>query len=345
MRDDPRNPARKVLIRYARNSLTAGLIFAGAGVIARRSYARHLRRNTEAEAGNTVTVNDGVRLHTEVDDHPDARLTIVFVHGFAASLQEFQEQRMALRDVGRLVLFDHRGHGSSGWGRYRTATIEQIGHDLGQVIDDQPGSTPMVLIAHSMGGMATLALAKQRPELFTERIAAVALLSTAAGRLPSTKMPREMARLMVRTHLATVAAWLLWLTAPLIDWVAPFRRRWGRRWLLHRLFGGDGPPEAAAETMLAMWRATPLSMVTAFYPALVRYNKTDSFDAVRSMPVLVLSGSDDHAIPSERSKVLAEDIGPNAQLVLVEGAGHMVNLTHPEIVNDALRELLVRAAP
>lgn len=92
--------------------------------------------------------------------------------------------------------------------------------------------------------------------------------------------------------------------------------------------------------MLRMWVSTPLSMVTAFYVALAQYDKSDQVEALRSVPVLVLCGTDDHAIPSEGSMKLARNIGDNARLVLVEDAGHMVNLTHPDQVNDALHELL-----
>lgn len=251
-------------------------------------------------------------------------------------------QRRTLGERARVVLFDQRGHGSSGWGDPETATIEQLGNDLGRVIDQQPQQSRILLVAHSMGGMGALALAAQRPELFGSRIAGVALLSTAGGRLPSMEVPARVGRLAVRTGAAGLATRLLWLVAPVLDWVAPFRRRWGRRWLLHRLFGGDGPTAEAADTMLNMWNATPLSMVTAFYPALVRYDKMDSFDALRSVPVLVLSGMDDHAIDCERSCTLASEIGDNARLVLVHGAGHMVNLTHPDEVNDALLDLLAK---
>lgn len=194
-----------------------------------------------------------------------------------------------------------------------------------------------------MGGMAALALASKRPELFGDRIVAVALLSTAGGRLARTEIPGKIGRLAARSGAATAAANALWLGAPVIDWVAPFQRQWGRRWLLGRLFGGDDPPEHAAAVMLRMWKRTPLAMITAFYPALARFDKTDNPAALRPLPVLVLSGDKDSAIPCNRSRTLADELGGNAHLVLVEGAGHMVNLTHPDVVNRALRDLLERA--
>lgn len=332
-----RKCAEKVF-RPARHLLTAGVGLAASAVAGRLFYARHTSQQVHSTAGRTVTTDDGVRLHVEIDGQVDGPLTIVLVHGFAARLQEFQAQRAALGGRGRLVLFDQRGHGSSGWGRFRAATIEQLGRDLEQVIAAQPPG-PIVLVAHSMGGMAALSLAKERPEFFGERIVAVALLSTAAGHLPATTMPRAAARLAVRLRVTTVAAWLLWLAAPLIDRVEPFRRPWGEQWLLHRLFGGSNPSEEAAHIMRNTWIRTPLSIATAFYPALVSYNVPAALDVLQTMPVLVLAGTEDRAIPPERSKHLARAIGDSARLVLVEGAGHMVNLTHADDVNKALREL------
>ena len=111
----------------------------------------------------TVTTDDGVPLHVEVDGDEDAPLTVVFSHGFTARLAEWELQRAALRDRARLVLWDQRGHGRSGWTQLTDATIDRTGRDLGQVLDAVAPTGPVVLAGHSMGGMSILALARQRP--------------------------------------------------------------------------------------------------------------------------------------------------------------------------------------
>src|SRR4051812_31794503 len=85
-----------------------------------------------APAGGT---DDGADLPVEVDDNPSAPLTVVLAHGFPARLAEWQLQRQALRRRARLVLFDQRGHGRSGWTRLSAATIDRTGRDLGEVLD------------------------------------------------------------------------------------------------------------------------------------------------------------------------------------------------------------------
>ena len=126
----------------------------------------------------TVTTDDGVDLHVEFDGDPDAALTVVFSHGFTARLAEWELQRAALRDRARLVFWDQRGHGRSGWTPLTAATIDRTGQDLGAVLDATTPTGPVVLVGHSMGGMSVMALARQRPELFGTRVVGVFLLAT-----------------------------------------------------------------------------------------------------------------------------------------------------------------------
>lgn len=145
------------------------------GATARVLWARRLEAVTEP-AAPVVVAADGVGLHVEIDGDPSAPLTVVFCHGFAVRLGEFDVQCRALRDP-RLVLYDHRGHGRSGWGTYRRATMEQLGDDLGHVVDACAPSGPVVLVGHSMGGMAIMALAACNPN------------SSAPGLSPSASSP------------------------------------------------------------------------------------------------------------------------------------------------------------
>lgn len=322
--------------------VAAGIGLTGTGaVFARRKWARHLAHQAQATEP-TLEADDGVLLHVESGGWSDSPMTIVFAHGFAARAQEYDAQRDVLGQHARLVLFDQRGHGSSGWGGFRSATIEQLGRDLGKVIDEHAGSGPVVLVAHSMGGMAAIALAEQRPELFEDRVVGVALLSTAAGYLARMELPDRAAHFAVRSGAAHALVWLLWFIGPAIDRVGPFRRSWGRKWLIRQLFGGQDPPFWAVSIMQDMWIKTSQAMAAAFYPAMIAYEKTEALTAFQDIPTLVLAGSEDNTIPCHRSEKLAEEIGESARLVIVPGAGHMVNLTHPQQVNEALLDLLER---
>ncbi len=93
------------------------------------------------------------------------------------------------------MFYDQRSHGRSDHGEPELTSIDQLGRDLGCVIDTLAPRGPIVLIGHSMGGMSVLALAEQRPELFApkrrgraQRVVGVALLSTSAGRLGALRL-------------------------------------------------------------------------------------------------------------------------------------------------------------
>src|SRR5690349_4370998 len=181
----------------------------------------------------TVTTDDGVALHVEVDELADAPVTVVFSHGFTARLAEWELQRAAVRDRARLVLWDQRGHGRSGWTKLTKATIDRTGRDLGEVLDATVPSGPVVLAGHSMGGMSILALARQRPELFGDRVVGVFLLATSAGGLVETGPLGYFIKLVRWLHLLPLYLRLLQAHASLLE---RFRRRGSRlaRWLTRR---------------------------------------------------------------------------------------------------------------
>ena len=82
-------------------------------------------------------------------------------------------------------------------------------------------------------------------------------------------------------------------------------------------------------------------MVAEFYPAFTEHDKTEALAAFRELPVLVLAGDKDLVTPSAHSEAIA-DLLPDAELVIVPDAGHLVMLEHPEVVTDRLADLLAR---
>jgi pimeloyl-ACP methyl ester carboxylesterase len=280
----------------------------------------------------------------EEDGNPDAPLTVVFVHGFTAQLAEFDLQREALRDHARLVLYDQRGHGRSGWGDTQRATIDQCGRDLFAVLEARVPTGPVVLIGHSLGGMTVMALADQRPDLFGSRIIGTCLLATSAGRVLETALGRLGSALLLRTGLFRVYLWWLRLWAPVLE---RFRVRGSRLAYLftrHYLFGTtDATPELVREVQ-AMLEETPVPIVAAFYPAFVDHDKVSALAALRDIPVLVAVGSDDRLTPAKHSEVIVRHLGSDVEHLVVPGAGHSVNFTYPQLINAALLRLLQRAS-
>ena len=60
-----------------------------------------------------------------------------------------------------------------------------------------------------------------------------------------------------------------------------------------------------------------------------------------TQPTLIIHGEQDKIVPLERAKELAAAI-PNAELLVLEGAGHVPTLTRPGQVADAIASFLRR---
>jgi pimeloyl-ACP methyl ester carboxylesterase len=294
----------------------------------------------------TVVTDDGVPLHVEVEEGPAERepLTVLFSHGFTARLVEWEIQRDAVRGRARIVLWDQRGHGRSGWTKLTQATIDRTGRDLGQVLDATTPSGPVVLAGHSMGGMSILALARQRPELFGDRIVGVFLLATSAGGLVETGLLGRLIKIVRWTRLLPLYLRGLQVVAPVLE---RFRRRGsriGRRVTKRLLFGRDDADPQLVHLVQNLLEETPYPVMMAFYATFLDHDESAALEVLRRVPVTVVAATEDRLTPVGHGRRIAEVIGESAELVVVPGAGHSVNLTKSEVVDKALTDLLDRVA-
>ena len=297
-----------------------------------------------ADRTRTVEADDGVLLHVEEVGPQDAAVTVLFVHGYTQEMAvwHFQRQALAADNPGRLVFYDQRSHGRSGRGTAQSATIEQLGRDLLAVLQEVAPQGPVVLVGHSMGGMTIMALADTSPELFGSRVVGVALIGTSTGKLADVTFGLPAALGPVSRRV------MPFLTRGVRARPQPFER--GRRvgtdlaFLLTR-FGGFGDRDVSpslvqfVETMLAR---TPVDVIAEFYDTFTTHDKLAAIDVLRGVETLVLVGSKDLVTPVDHSRAMAAAL-PDAQLVVVEGAGHMVALERPALVTLQLRALVARA--
>lgn len=306
---------------------------------------RHTRRLLERSRGEGpgVRTDDGVLLHVETDDHAGSAVTVVLCHGFAAREEVFRQQREALQERARVVLFDQRGHHESGWAGHRSLTMDRLARDLATVVA-AAGPGPVVLVGHSLGALTVLALADRRPDLFGTTVVGVGLLSGSSGRLLRSVLPRRLADALVASGAVSGLTWSMWLLAPVVDLLRPVQHRWGRQVLRERMYGTDPVPPRSRESVRRMWLGTSQSKAAALLPALLQFDCDDALPVLGRVPALVLAGAEDATIPAAHSRRMAEGIGASARCRVVEGAGHMVPLTHPATVNEELLALLERVA-
>ncbi|WP_327067363.1 alpha/beta hydrolase [Kitasatospora sp. NBC_01250] len=298
----------------------------------------------------TVRAEDGTELYVEVDgpEAGESALTVVFCHGYCLNQDSFHFQRAALRAGLRLVFWDQRSHGRSERSRShlagRPASIDQLGSDLEAVLDAVAPSGPLVLVGHSMGGMTVMALADRAPQLFRDRVAGVALIGTMAGQWETVTFGLSPVGSKVWRRVGPGVVRLLGSQVGLVeatrrigaDVSAVFYRRYS--------FGSGKPVDpAVARFAEQLLDGTPIDVVAEFYPAFGAHEKTAALAAMTGLPVLVLAGTEDLITPATHSETIARAL-PDAELVLVPGAGHLVLLECPAEVNRRLAVLLERAA-
>ncbi|MER5215047.1 alpha/beta hydrolase [Streptomyces sp. NPDC002838] len=308
--------------------------------------------------------DDGTELYYEVDDvEPEggpaprrrrlfgrkapAPVTVVFSHGYCLNQDSWHFQRAALRGVVRTVHWDQRSHGRSGRGVAQVqdgvpVTIDQLGRDLKAVIDAAVPEGPIVLVGHSMGGMTLMALADQYPELIRDRVVAVALVGTSSGGLGQVNFGLPVAGVNAVRRVLPGVLKALGQQAALVekgrrataDLFAGIIKRYS--------FSSRDVDPAVARFAERMIEGTPIDVVAEYYPAFNDHDKAEALAHFTDVPVLVLAGVGDLVTPSEHSEAIA-DLLPDAELVLVPDAGHLVMLEHPEVVTDRLADLLTRA--
>ena len=336
-----------------RGLLAAGALAAGAalGAIAERSLLRSTAQpmptggtdgfGTLRGDVHEVVAEDGATLHVEVDDAPGADdITIVLCHGYALNLDSWHYQREGLRGRARLVLYDQRSHGRSGRADFDSHHVDQLGRDLGSVIDAVAPTGPLLLIGHSMGGMTIMALAEQRPELFADRVYGVGLIATTAGGISSGLLGLPPVLGTVFQRLAPPIAAAVARRKSLVE-----RSRWSDSdlgLLLTRLYSfGSMTPDQAGRFVAGMVSATPIDVVAEFLPALQEHDKRGALPILQSVELLVVVGSSDRLTPREQSEEIVRQV-PGAEYVVIEDAGHMVTIEKHEEVNALLIALIDR---
>ncbi|MER7014385.1 alpha/beta hydrolase [Saccharopolyspora sp. NPDC000359] len=297
---------------------------------------------------STVAADDGVPLavqEVEPVDGGSPELTVVLVHGFALDSRCWHFQRRDLPELTdprvRVVQYDQRSHGRSGHSSKRNSTIDQLGRDLDAVLRAMAPKGPIALVGHSMGGMTIMALAEQRPELFRDRVRAVALIGTAADSVGAAGLPRTWL-----SRVNPVPRGLALLSSVQPELVERTRRVGDRiTWRLVRslAFGDRAISPVVVDLVAEMIGATTVEVVTDFLETISLHDRKTALAALRTCEVLVLSGDTDRVTPfSPHAEVLATEL-PDATLVRVEGAGHPVMLERPGLVTEQLTALLRRA--
>lgn len=266
---------------------------------------------------NWVKVN---HLNVAYQWHGEGKETLVLLHGAMVDQRMWAYQLDALGQHYRLLTFDLRGHGHTQGGQQERTTIALLADDLHHLLDVLNVQNP-TLLGLSLGGMVALT--------YTAKYAGVKAL-VAAGAAASS-------------------------TLTLTDWVQTYSLGWSLAPTV-RLLGAAGVTDlmfstgrllrgskwvGANETVDQYVRNTMRGMstedVARTYDLLLRYRGSD-WSRI-SAPTLLLVGEHESKSVHHHGRYLSEQI-PHAEVQVIPGAGHVVNMEQPERFNQAVLNFL-----
>lgn len=325
---------------------------------------RHADRRLPAEpffslrsTGPDVPTADGVRLHTEIDE-PEAEeadratpedttqpVTLVFIHGYALTLDCWHFQRAHFGTRHRLVFYDQRSHGRSGQSASRSCRLPQLANDLARVLQETVGASPVVLIGHSMGALTIMELARQHPDWFSSEqpfgevgpIIGTGLLFTAADELldrhPVRGLPSRVGARLAQPAMAGLnrfpgAVGRARHTGSDLAFVAT-------RWLGY----GSQVPSAYVSFVDTMLAGTSLQVIADYYPAFTHLDEHDVLPLLDRIPCLVAGGRQDVITPIRHAEAIVDRM-PRAAPLILDRCGHLGMIEHHETVNAGLDHLI-----
>jgi pimeloyl-ACP methyl ester carboxylesterase len=325
-------------------ALAGAAVTVGAGLAAERAFVKRRRRNDpeaaesfgmrRGERPRFVDRPDGARLFVE-EIGPESTQGVVFVHGSALRTDVWHYQ-MAGLGRHRLVFYDLRGHGRSepkGDADFGFRTLED---DLLAVIEDA-GLDEVVVVGHSVGGMAALELLADRPDLLGSPFKGVVLVNSTYGPGAETVIG------------GTAVARLERAVRRPLDFLG------GKHEYVHRLRSLVKPSDTLFMAVaLAAFGPSPSARQVDFTYDMTADTNTDViFDLIKcyrdhdvgdklgdiTIPALVIGGTHDRLTVADASEYLAAHL-PKAELKIFERCGHMSMLERHREFNSVVTRFL-----
>jgi pimeloyl-ACP methyl ester carboxylesterase len=236
---------------------------------------------------------------------------VLFVHGGGSDRREWRPQVEGLRDSFTTVAWDAPGCGRSD-DPAESFRMPDYADCLAEVVARLGLGCPHV-VGLSFGGTLALELYRRHGDL-PRSLVLVSAYAGWAGSLPADALRERLEGTLRESALPP--------------------RELAQRWL-PGLLTEHAPPEVVAELRVVMSDVHPAGMRT-MARAMAEADLRDVLPRIR-VPTLLVHGEEDRRLPRSVAEELASQI-PGARLVVVPGAGHLLNLEAAERLNAELRE-------
>lgn len=237
------------------------------------------------------------------------RPAAVFMHGLGGRRGNWDPQLASLGDTRRCCAVDLPGYGDSAG---RPDSLPEVAAWVASWIT-RLSDGPVDLVGLSFGGMVAQHVTLDHPHL----VRSLALLATSPA--------------FGLDGVTTPESWLASRTNAIRD---PGPSSANIEAVVDGLVGANASGEVRSH-MTASMRNVPPATLEAACTALIRHDTRARLPEI-SVPVLVMVGAEDTETPPAYAEAITSRIN-GARLVVVPGAGHLLNLEAPDTVNDLLR--------
>lgn len=244
---------------------------------------------------------------------PEEGQPVILLHGFTDSLHTWDEVVKDLDDDFRVLRPDLPGHGLSGPNPDGDYSNEALVGFVRAFLAQSDVKSP-ILVGNSLGGLAAWRFAAEQPET----VKGIVLL--APGGVPHngvTELPAEVPA-MLRFYLKN---------APKAGVQAAMEAMYGE-------------PENLPEGRVTQYRDLMAGQGDAFVTRAAQFtlpDPTEDFARVE-VPTIIIWGDQDRVLPADHADRFVAEM-PQAELVLLEGVGHLPQAEAPDVVIDAIRRL------
>lgn len=313
----------KKIIKWVGLSLLVIIIL----VIYSGTYLDIPREELEAKyatgASQFLTLDDGSRIHYR-DEGNNERLVIVLLHGFNASLFNFERLVPLLAEDFRLVSLDLPAFGLTGAvpsGKYTIENFKETVSELTHYLDIEKFS----IAGNSMGGHVAWRYALEYPDQIE------GLILIAAGGVSGEEQTMDDSPIVWKLMDSSLARKILLFFTP-------------------KFFADQGLQTAVADqklvteelvsqfhelALLKGSREAILSMITGDRRS---SSGPEIFNQIRA-PTLVIHGEEDNLIQVESSKYFEENI-PDVEVKIYTNIGHLPMYEDPERTAKDIRDFI-----
>lgn len=314
---------------------------AGAGVLAQRTAIARRRRNDpeagerygtrRAERSRMLELADGARLFVEETGPEDRREGVVFVHGSCLRTDVWHHQIDGIGDH-RLIFYDLRGHGLSQPKGNADYSVQTLATDLKTVIEDA-GLEEVVIVGHSVGGMAALQLCCLYPEMARRSVKGLVLLNTTYRPAAETLLGGAAVAKLERLTRRPLDA--LGMRADYVDRLRKIIKPSSNVFMMVSLAAfGPGASARQIDFTYDMLADTPADVIFDLLRCYRDFDVTDLLNGI-GVPTLVVAGSHDRLTVAKASEYIVEHMA-DSRLHVFEGCGHMSMLERYRELNILL---------